>query len=137
MNKINLYELLGLIKIKKAPGKVLIKDKVYYLLKDNNHYVYSQSKDVMQWEFKLDHKICITECLDLEVIILDNTHQDSPFIKKIKKPTCHEWMTTVGEDLYKQDMQLYDKVNEIIVYIIDIYSILNEHLEQINKQKKY
>ena len=35
-------------------------------------------------------------------------------IEKLQKPTLDEYIHITGEDLYKQDMKLYDKIDELI-----------------------
>ena len=75
MKKVTMYELLGMVKDRTAPKKILINDEVYYLLVDEEHYVYSQSKDIGQWDFFIDRKINIQQNLDLEVLILDENYK--------------------------------------------------------------
>ncbi|MGM9881586.1 MAG: hypothetical protein ACI31S_01940 [Bacilli bacterium] len=73
---ITIYELLGLVKDKKAPKKVLIHDKVYYLLEDEQNYVYSKnSHDIRDWEMYIDNSINITRCLNDEVLILEDNEE--------------------------------------------------------------
>lgn len=55
-----------------VPKKILILDKVYYLIKDEDgDIVYSQLKDRREWESFIDRKLNITRCLHEDVIILD------------------------------------------------------------------
>lgn len=57
---------------KKLPEKILIHDKVYYLLKKDNKYFYSlNSHDVNEWQCDLDHTVDLCDCLNDEVMILD------------------------------------------------------------------
>ena len=54
------------------PKKVLIRDKVYYLIEDTDgNKVYSQGNDKHDWEAFIDHTLLITRKLNEEVLILD------------------------------------------------------------------
>ena len=68
----------------KLPKKILIHDKVYYLLKRDDEYIYSRSNDVRDWERDLDHSLNICICLNDEVTVLDKVEilEDKP--KKIE-----------------------------------------------------
>ena len=76
MKKINLYELLGLLKNKNAPRKILIHDTVYYLLKDEENYLYSKNSHNIRraWEI-MDCSINVTRCLNDEVLILEEDEE--------------------------------------------------------------
>lgn len=129
MNKeITIYELLGLIKDGQAPKKILIHDKVYYLLKNGELYVYSQnSHDIRSWEQFLDNKINISQCLNDKVLILE---------------TCNE-VEIIEEDnkIEKLDNRYYDEVNECYGgkkelgedILIDK---INELIDEVNKLKE-
>lgn len=55
------------------PEKILLKDKVYYLIEDDEgNKVYSQGKSKGNWELFIDHKILITRNLNEKVLILDD-----------------------------------------------------------------
>lgn len=68
-----LIELLNkMANREKLPKKILIRDKVYYLINDaDGNIVYSQATDKSNWEAFIDHRLNITRCLNEEVLILD------------------------------------------------------------------
>lgn len=56
----------------KLPKKILIRDKVYYLINDaDGDMVYSQATNKSNWEAFIDHRLNITRCLNEDVLILD------------------------------------------------------------------
>lgn len=124
MKTITIYELIGLVKDGKAPKKILIKDKVYYLLVDEKHYVYSLSKDIRQWDLFIDEKIRISQNLDLEVTILDENYLENKPLeeKKMPKKLDLQYKDIIYNSNFKEEILMYcdnlqDKLNEIIDYL--------------------
>lgn len=70
--KIKIIELLQKIANKEElPQKILIKDIVWYLVKDSEEtFTYSQTQD-NDWQKYIDYKIALTRNLNEEVLILD------------------------------------------------------------------
>lgn len=130
--KVTMYELLGMVKDGTAPKKILINDKVYYLLVDEEHYVYSQSKDIRQWVFFIDHKINIQQNLDLEVLILDENYEVETIEEsqehKIPEKICTNRIINT-KDILEFEM-IQNKINAEYTYAI------NEIIDYINKENK-
>lgn len=128
--KVTLYELLGLIKDKKAPKKVLIHDTVYYLLENEENYIYSRnSHDIRDWERFIDHTINITRCLNDEVLILENNNEIEVIEEEkeieelcIEKDSNSNNYYLIDKDGIKCQMTRHsriiaNKVNELIRYV--------------------
>lgn len=115
--ELTLYELLGLIKDNKAPKKVLIHDTVYYLLQDEEIYVYSRNNhNIRDWERFIDHSINITRCLNDEVLILENNNEVE-IIEEEKEIEEIEMCTSgiMGFDGVENiTSALKDKINELV-----------------------
>ena len=62
MDRMKLIELLNkMANREKLPKKILIRDKVYYLINDaDGNIVYSQATDKSNWEAFKDHRLNIT-----------------------------------------------------------------------------
>jgi hypothetical protein len=106
-----------------VPKKILIKDKVYYLLVDEKHYVYSQSKDIRQWDLFIDEKIRISQNLDLEVTILDENYLENKPLEEKKIPEKLNIELNSGDEnkvsYYRAtnlECDIAFKINEIIDY---------------------
>lgn len=115
--KITLYELLGLIKDRKAPKKVLIDDTVYYLLQDKEIYIYSRNDhDIRDWERFIDHSINITMCLNDEVLILENNNEAEIIEeeKEIEELDLGEARPNGEYIISINDKKIQDKINELV-----------------------
>ena len=55
---------------------------------------------------------CFLESTMFDKVI--ETIEEEKEIEKLQKPTLDEYIHITGEDLYKQDMKLYDKIDELI-----------------------
>ena len=73
MMKIRIIELLNKIANgEELPQKILIKDIVWYLVKDSDeNFTYSQTQD-NDWQKYIDYKMALTRNLNEEVLILDD-----------------------------------------------------------------
>ena len=119
----------------KLPKKVLINDKVYYLLKRDDKYIYSRSNDARDWECDLDHSLNICICLNDEVTILDKVEiiEDKP--KKIKKLNFNkDWKH--GLCLTYQ-YRLVDTLNEVIDTLNSLVEKSEKENEELEKVIKY
>lgn len=116
--KITIYKLLGLIKEGKAPKKIKVTDTIYYF--NENYEMYLTKKENENYEVALggmDKDINLIANAFNEVVEIIEEEKE---IEKLKKPTIDEHLHTVGEDLYIQDMKVYDKINELIDVINDM-----------------
>ena len=134
MEKISLYKLLGLVKDKKAPAKVFIRDKVYYLLEDDEHYVYSlNDHDIKAWDNFIDYRVAISQNLDEEVLILENSDNE------IITEDISDYLTTMIDCLSKTISILKESTNEQIKILREstneqINIIIDRIVEELNKE---
>ncbi len=120
--------LVKIVNNQELPKKVLIFDKVYYLLKKDNKYFYSRNNhNFRDWEQDLDHSINICCCLNDEVTILDKNSNEIEIIEKkpkkiekfIKTDVIYEDPSTMPNYICKQKYdytseETFEKLNEII-----------------------
>lgn len=129
--KINIYELLGMIKDGKAPKKIICKNKQYEL--NNNNEYHCQDKDLGLFEY-LFSMYYTDEVLNNEVTILETTipykqenKQDKIENNKIKNLPYYDYRdlnmeTITQEEFFRREFQhiekrlddYHNKINEII-----------------------
>lgn len=126
--KIKIIELLNKIANgEELPQKILIKDIVWYLVKDSEeNFTYSQTQD-NDWQKYIDYKIALTRNLNEEVLILDdeveiledNTEQIEELQEfDIQGLEISGYSMTQAEYLLEDGInENRDKINEIIRYI--------------------
>ena len=123
--KIKVIELLNKIANgEELPQKILIKDIVWYLVKDSEeNFTYSQTQD-NDWQKYIDYKIALTRNLNEEVLILDDEveilEDNTEEIEELEK----EQEAIANPKTMLQEIRFYydsnkmgDKINEIIRYI--------------------
>ena len=103
--KIEIYTLLGLVKDGKAPKKIKYNNIGLEYSEENEDYYSYYGRGLFEYKFGncknfLNDKIAIIE--------------EPKKIKKIEKPTQHEYLYLTGKELYENDMKVYNKVNELI-----------------------
>lgn len=120
--KISYYELLGMIKEGNIPNEVLVtlqnglkpvKYSAEFDYADDSLTCYSICDEDEVDENYHDY---LTDCF-IEMSVFDKCIEiieEEKEIEKLQKPTLDEYIHITGEDLYKQDMKLYDKINELI-----------------------
>ena len=93
------------------PRKIIFNDNTYLynLLCEDYEDSYS---GVLLFEDRCD----ANKILNREVEIIEEEKE----IEKLKIPSVTEHLHTTGEDLYVQDMKVYDKINELIDVINDM-----------------
>lgn len=114
--KINIYDLLGMIKDGKAPKKILCKDKVFGLSEDNKNYIDEDS----DWLF-IDYEWL--DMLNDEIIILEttlNTKNMNVTANKIEKLDI-----ILDEHFTNDELQAY--IYETQVKINEIIDVLNNN----------
>lgn len=95
------------------PKKVLIEDKVYYLIKDDDDkIVYSQSKEKNNWQAFIDYRINITRKLNEEVIILDDELEILEEECIIEELNPKDGYFKDGTDFV--NILMWQKINEIV-----------------------
>lgn len=95
MKVITVYELLGLIKDKKAP-KYIVFDTERYSLNPNYHYVRNCGDNIK----RLDIEYNLVGCLDEEVEVIEEEKDIEEFKTNY---TCSEL-----------DFEIIDKINELV-----------------------
>lgn len=117
--KITIYELLGLVKDGKAPKTIKYDNYIWTLRTQFNDYwndaSYLITNGFDEWENSKDF-------LKETVEIIEEEKE----IEKLQRPTLDEYIHITGEDLYKQDMKLYDKIDELI-----------DEVKKLKEDKKY
>lgn len=116
--KISFYDLLGLIKDRKAPKKIKYEDIMWEYDLQENEYI----KDGDYWLFQdyFPNNLNFLDCLQDKVEIIE---EDKPTIEKIDTTTENTLFTMecyTGIPEQAQDWNfnvLKDKINEIIDYI--------------------
>ncbi|MCI6191222.1 MAG: hypothetical protein MR691_15055 [Clostridium sp.] len=118
---ISYYELLKRIKEGNIPPKIilhLVPNKSVEYISD---YDYVSDK-LVGYEILNDkdedenYSYYLVDCF-LESTMFDKVIEiieEEKEIEKLQKPTLDEYIHITGEDLYKQDMKLYDKIDELI-----------------------
>ena len=120
-NYISYYELLTRIKEGNIPQLLilhLVPTKSVEYISDydyiNSEFIgYEISKDE---EADENYSYHLGDCF-LESTMFDRVieiREEEKEIEKLQKPTLDEYIHITGEDLYKQDMKLYDKIDELI-----------------------
>ena len=104
--KITIYELLGLIKDRKAP------EKIRY---DGTIYEYSENDDFYYWAGLSLYREFATNgnCLDNEVEIIEEDKKMD--FEKIEELTCNEYdfKTRTINSLIKNQRKLIDEINNL------------------------
>lgn len=104
--KITIYELLGLVKDRKAP------EKIRY---DGTIYEYSENDDFYYWEGLSLYREFATNgnCLDNEVEIIEEDKKID--FEEIEELTCNEYdfETRTINSLIKNQRKLIDKINNL------------------------
>lgn len=104
--KITIYELLGLIKDRKAP------EKIRY---DGTIYEYSENDDFYYWEGLSLYREFATNgnCLDNEVEIIEEDKKMD--FEEIEELTCNEYdfKTRTINSLIKNQRKLIDEINNL------------------------
>lgn len=104
--KITIYELLGLIKDRKAP------EKIRY---DGTIYEYSENDDFYYWEGLSLYREFATNgnCLDNEVEIIEEDKKMD--FEEIEELTCNEYdfETRTINSLIKNQRKLIDEINNL------------------------
>ena len=116
--KITMYELLGLIKDKKAPKKIIYRDKIWEYTTTVKGKGYQYYSPVYQEWKTLQSQVYLEECLNEEVEILDEP-------KKIEKITVRE--KTLGFPSGEWTVRNMDKAFAIKI---------NELIDEINNLKE-
>ena len=124
--KIKIIELLNKIANgEELPQKILIKDIVWYLVKDSEeNFTYSQTQD-NDWQKYIDYKIALTRNLNEEVLILDdeveiledNTEEIEELDRSLK---FDDLIAPYGKNedmMWTEIIKQHNKINEIIRYI--------------------
>lgn len=114
--KITIYELLGLIKDRKAP------EKIRY---DGTIYEYSGNDDFYYWEGLSLYREFATNgnCLDNEVEIIEEP-------KKIEK------LKSNGDEFYCDYIDIWISKNKTDVYCEFLMNKINDVIDEINNLKK-
>ena len=118
--KIKMIELLQKIANKEElPQKILIKDIVWYLVKDSEGtFTYSQTQD-NDWQKYIDYKIALTRNLNEEVLILD----DKVEILEDNTEEIEELPENIDEFGW---LEVKDKINELVKAVKEIRKDLNK-----------
>lgn len=124
----------------KLPKKILIRDKVYYLINDaDGDMVYSQATNKSNWEAFIDHRLNITRCLNEDVLILDTgveiSEEDTIDIDNIEEfnedKARKEIFTYTGEEGKKSNLYCFSLFTER-----HIIPKINEVIRKVNKLEK-
>lgn len=120
-NYISYYELLTMIKERDIPPKIilhLVPNKSVEYISDYE----SVNSEFIGYEILKDEEADENYSYHLGDCFLESTMfykvieiiEEEKEIEKLQKPTLDEYIHITGEDLYKQDMKLYDKIDELI-----------------------
>lgn len=136
--KIKVIDLLNKISNdEELPKKVLINDKVYYLLKNEERCFYSLNHDTSDWSRDLDHTIDICCCLNDEVVILDEVQggsmEEKP--KKIEILSETKQQCSIANNYSKDNIQcivneFYRKINVLVNKNNELTKAVNYLLEK-------
>ena len=114
-NKINVYELLGLIKDGKAPHSIFFKNEVWFWGYDT-YTTFECLNKTPDSQISLFNKYRIDYCLNDIVEIIDNV-ENKPIIEKI---------SISGKDIHKlEELGIYDIVENIDCKLNEIIEFLN------------
>ena len=120
----------------KLPKKILIRDKVYYLINyADGNIVYSQAKDKSNWEAFIDNKLNITMCLNEEVLTLDTgveiSKEDTIDIDDIKE------LELIGTNFIDMDKnELKDNINKNRINLNKLVQAVKQLNKEIEKLKE-
>lgn len=120
-NYISYYELLTRIKERNIPQLLILHLVPTKSVEYITDYDYVSDK-LVGYEILNDkdedenYSYYLVDCF-LESTMFDKfieIIEEEKEIEKLQKPTLDEYIHITGEDLYKQDMKLYDKIDELI-----------------------
>lgn len=117
---INVYELLGLVKDRKAPKKIKYEDIMWEYDLQENEYIAKEDGDYWLFQDYFPNNLNFLDCLKDKVEILE---ENKPIIEKLNiesdSPTHfyirNEYGTKCG--LTKHSKMIADKLNKVIDYI--------------------
>lgn len=120
-NYISFYELLTMVKEGNIPKLLILHLVPTKSVKYISDYDYV-SDELVGYKILNDkdedenYSYYLGDCF-LERTMFDKVIEiieEEKEIEKLQKPTLDEYIHITGEDLYKQDMKLYDKIDELI-----------------------
>ena len=120
-NYISYYELLTRIKERNIPQLLIlhlvptksveyISDYDYVSDKLVGYEILNDKDEDENYSYYLGDCFLESTMFDKVIEIIEEEKE----IEKLQKPTLDEYIHITGEDLYKQDMKLYDKIDELI-----------------------
>ena len=120
-NYISYYELLTMVKEGNIPQLLVlhlvptksveyVPDYDYVSDKLVGYEILNDKDEDENYSYHLGDCFLESTMFDKVIEIIEEEKE----IEKLQKPTLDEYIHITGEDLYKQDMKLYDKIDELI-----------------------